>query len=90
MKMPVRAPAVLLSRDSLNALLEQVSYRRTMQVTEIMIFETGLPKESGFYVCPRYHVTLEREFMFFCDRCGQRLDWKNYKRASIVFPRTTK
>ena len=58
------------------------SFRLQMPVTEIMIFPDGY----GYYVCPRCHITVEREFMSFCDRCGQRLGWKGYKKARKVYP----
>lgn len=58
------------------------SYRLQMPVAEVM----GFPDGNGYYVCPRYHITVEREFMSFCDRCGQHLDWKGYKKAKIVYP----
>ena len=58
------------------------SYRQKMPVTELMAFPDG----NGYYVCPRCHATMEREFMAFCDRCGQHLDWREYRRAVIVYP----
>ncbi len=36
---------------------------------------------EGYYVCPRCGVSLEREFMAYCDRCGQRLGWEQHHRA---------
>lgn len=35
-------------------------------------------------VCPRCKITVEREYMHFCDRCGQKLGWRNYKAALIL------
>ena len=55
-----------------NLLLILAGYRMKRPVTEVMLFPDG----NGYYVCPRCHVTMEREFMHFCDRCGQHLDWK--------------
>lgn len=52
-----------------------------MLVTELMVFPDG-----AYYVCPRCKITLEREFVKFCDRCGQCLDWKRYQNAHIVYP----
>ena len=40
--------------------------------------------KTTYYVCPRCKITLEREFMAFCDRCGQKLDWRSYKKAKII------
>ena len=58
------------------------SYRLQMHVTEVMVFPDG----NGYYVCPRCHITVEREFMSFCDRCGQHLGWKGYKTARKIYP----
>ena len=58
------------------------SYRRQMPVTEVMIFPDG----TAYYVCPRCHITVDREFMAFCDRCGQHLGWKGYRKARVVYP----
>ena len=55
-----------------NLLLILAGYRMKMPVTEVMLFPDG----NGYYVCPRCHVTMEREFMHFCDRCGQHLPAK--------------
>ena len=65
-----------------NLLILLLSYRLQMPVTEVMIFPNG----TGYYVCPRCHVTVEREFMSFCDRCGQHLGWKGYQKARKIYP----
>ena len=65
-----------------NLLLILAGYRMKMPVTGVMLFPDG----NGYYVCPRCHVTMERDFMHFCDRCGQHLDWKGHKKAKIVYP----
>lgn len=58
------------------------SYRLKMPVKQIMVF----PDETGYAVCPKCHVTMEREYVDFCDRCGQRLGWNNYMNAKLVYP----
>ena len=65
-----------------NVLAILSSYRLQMSVAEIMIF----PNDCAYYVCPRCHITMEREFMSFCDRCGQHLGWKYYKKAKAIYP----
>lgn len=70
-------PPVILS----NLLIPLAGYRTKMAVAEIMIFPDG----NRYYVCPRCNVTMEREFMNFCDRCGQCLDWAEHKKARKVF-----
>ena len=66
--------------------LYPISFRLGMQVTEVMVIPSGLYGETGYYVCPRCSITMEREFMAYCDRCGQRLDWKHYKKAKVIYP----
>ena len=61
------------------------SYRKGMLVNEVMVFDTWFGT-TGYYVCPRCKITMEREFMSFCDRCGQKLDWKYYRKAKVVYP----
>lgn len=73
-----------LSKARLEWLLCQASYRTAMQIAEFMVYKSPGPEEVGYFVCPRCHVTLEREFVPFCDRCGQRLSWKGYKHAKVI------
>lgn len=63
------------------------SFRIPMPVTELKVFPDcrGRP---AYYVCPQCGLTMEREFMAFCDRCGQRLDWRSYRNAKIVYQRS--
>ena len=62
-----------------------VGYRLKMPISEVMVFRTHFG-ETGFYVCPRCKLTLDREFVSFCDRCGQHLDWKDYRKAKLIYP----
>lgn len=57
-------------------------YRMELQVEEVMVFPNG----HAYYVCPRCDTTLEREFTAYCDRCGQHLGWKSYRKAKVVYP----
>ena len=63
----------------------QLEYRLPMRVTELMVFPSAFGWTS-YYVCPRCHITMEREFQSYCDRCGQRLDWKRYRHAKVIWP----
>ena len=31
--------------------------------------------DSMYYICPKCGILLEREFMSYCDHCGQKLNW---------------
>lgn len=57
-----------------------LSYRVSRMVTEVICF-----RRSGarFARCPRCRETLAREYVAFCDRCGQRLDWSELEQAVI-------
>ena len=59
---------------------EEVSYRLPLAVQKVLV----LPGGYSYPVCPKCGLTLEREYMNFCDRCGQRLDWREYKKAVVV------
>ena len=75
---------VILWIEVLLQLLKLFSgYRKESCIEEIMVFPNGM----GYYVCPRCHMTLEREFMAYCDRCGQHLGWKRYRKARVIHPR---
>lgn len=60
---------------------EAVSYRRPRRVTETLV----LPSGSAYPICPRCRTSIEREYMNYCDRCGQALEWKYYRKATIVW-----
>ena len=49
------------------------AYRVPLPVTETRTFRDG-----DYAVCPRCRLTLPREFVRFCDRCGQCLNWDRY------------
>ncbi|GFI62549.1 hypothetical protein IMSAG049_01733 [Clostridiales bacterium] len=55
-------------------------YRIPMAVTEVYKFWNG----NTYPVCPQCHISLEREYQSYCDRCGQCLDWRSFKNAKIV------
>jgi len=63
---------------------EQLLYRLPMVVSEVHVFHTAFGR-TGYPVCPRCGRTMEREYMSFCSRCGQRLDWKDYESARITY-----
>lgn len=52
----------------------------TMTVTEVFRMRSG----DTYPVCPRCRTTLEREYQRFCDRCGQKLNWRGYRGASVI------
>ena len=71
-----RGPRLLL-------LLEQLFYRFPMAVEEIHAFSRC--RGGAYPVCPRCRETMEREYMSFCSRCGQKLDWRRYQQANVIY-----
>ena len=67
-------------------LMRFAEYRMELLVNEVMVFPNG----HAYYVCPRCGITLEREFVAYCDRCGQHLGWRGYKKAKVVYPDSRK
>jgi len=65
-----------------SSILHDISYREPMKVTQIKCYRS-FNALSAFPVCPRCQTTLEREYQHFCDRCGQKLSWRGYRKAVI-------
>ncbi len=59
-----------------------VSYRAAMRIKEAILFSDGYV----YYCCPRCNVTLDREFVSYCDRCGQKIDWEKHRQAKLRYP----
>lgn len=66
----------------LQKIIETMDYRSARVVREIVVCQDHLG-EIGLYICPRCDSLLDREFVRFCDRCGQRLDWRFYLQVRI-------
>lgn len=66
----------------LQKITETIDYRTPRIVTEMIVYQ-DLFGETGYYICPRCDCTLDREFVHFCDRCGQRLNWRKYMHVKI-------
>jgi hypothetical protein len=55
-------------------------YRLPMQVRGRVIFLN----EDSYPICPRCDVLVDREFLRFCDQCGQRLGWDFFDFAQTI------
>lgn len=66
---------------------QEITFRTPMLVTAIRYYHCHHGNTS-YPVCPRCGITLEREYQTYCDRCGQCLSWKDFARATIIFPET--
>lgn len=60
-------------------LLLSPTYRIPMKVKEVCSYKWG----ADFPACPRCGTTMEHEYQFFCDRCGQRLNWSGFDDAEV-------
>lgn len=68
------AETVKLADPRIDKVQDALSYRVPLLVTESHRFQS-----SAYSVCPRCHIPLDREFVSYCDRCGQQLDWSQYR-----------
>lgn len=57
-----------------------IMYRVPLMVTAVLLFKNGI----AYPICPRCDCTIDREYMRFCDRCGQRLGWDMFDTAEII------
>ena len=64
----------------------ELTYRQPMLVRKLKVFYNAHGEEDTYYACPRCDVTMEREFLGFCHRCGQRLDWSKHAQVKVVYP----
>ena len=61
--------------------LFELGFRRPMAVTEVVYLRRC---GDSFPRCPRCRLTMDREYMHFCDRCGQKLDWSDFEQTATV------
>ena len=54
-------------------------YRKPMDVNVIRVLHNG----DTYPICPRCLQHLEREYMSFCNSCGQNLRWTHFDHALI-------
>lgn len=53
---------------------DSMSYRVEQHVTQYRTY----PKGNSYPVCPRCGADIDREYMHFCNQCGQRLSWTRF------------
>ena len=56
------------------------TYRIPLPVRKVLLLVNG----DSYPICPRCDRALDREYMNFCDNCGQRLEWSYFDFASVV------
>lgn len=67
------------SNHSKSLFMDAVSYRIPLPVTKVIACAN-----TTYPICPRCAVSLEREYMSFCDRCGQKLNWDLFAYAKVT------
>ena len=76
-----RTPNDLLGFTTAN---EELSYRVTMQVVRYRRYPLFNGSFTTFPVCPRCQCSMEREYQFYCDNCGQKLGWDFFDYATLM------
>lgn len=56
------------------------AYRVPLPVRQLLVFQSG----DSYPICPRCDKPLNREYMRFCDCCGQHLAWELFDYAKII------
>lgn len=49
-------------------------YRKSRTVWRQRTFSSPLG-DTSYFLCPKCGILLEREFVRYCDGCGQKLNW---------------
>ena len=67
----------------------ELRYRQVMTITQQVAekeLRIGNERLFVFPICPRCDAILEREFLAFCNCCGQRLHWPSIKKLQTLYP----
>lgn len=81
--MPLKSELIGLRDDKLSVgfFLNAVSYRIPLPVTKVVYFPAP---QYSYPLCPRCNTSMDREYMRFCDRCGQKLNWEYIDHAQVI------
>ena len=63
----------------LSVSLDAITYRLPLPIKEVVVLKSG----CCYPRCPRCGLSIEREYMRFCDRCGQRLEWREFALGKV-------
>lgn len=69
-----------MSHKSRETMEHAVLFRVPMRVTAVIYLKSG----DSYPVCPRCHVSMDREYTRYCDRCGQALSWTGFRAATRI------
>jgi hypothetical protein len=70
-----------LIAGGIKRIAEAVSYRVPIVVSRVRYYGDN----DAYPICPRCKLTIDREYMAYCDRCGQRLDWSMIEYARVCY-----
>lgn len=65
----------------LSFILNAVSYRIDLPVTKVIRYSNDI---FCYPICPRCKLSMERDYMSFCEHCGQKLNWRYLDHAEII------
>lgn len=57
------------------------TFRTPKPVTKVRIYRD----RNMYAVCPRCNTSMEYEYQFYCNHCGQHLEWSRYDDAEEEF-----
>lgn len=60
--------------------ISAILYRLPLPVTKVLVLLCG----DRYPICPRCNCPADREYMRFCDRCGQHLSWELFDYAKVI------
>lgn len=58
------------------------SYRIVRSVTHAVVYGRG----NCYPICPRCKQAIDREYIRFCNNCGQHLGWQSYSPPKSNLP----
>lgn len=67
---------------------EQCKY--SIMLTELQarapkMINTAIELPCGlYYICPKCHTTIDRDYQLYCNNCGQKLSWDELKKVKIL------
>lgn len=67
--------------NSVGFIMGAATYRLARPVTKVIHLASS---EDTYPVCPRCRISMDREYISFCDRCGQKLSWEHWGQGQII------
>ena len=77
----------VVRKHNRRARIPAIQYRIPLPVREVLVLLSG----DSYPICPRCDCMVDREYMNYCDSCGQCLGWELFGSARVIHaPRTKK